>query len=192
MLYVVMKGKVRIFGTGPGGNEISIRIFSEQDVIGEFAAIDGRTRSTTAQAVEKCTLLEMKQSEFVQCLRDMPDLSMEMIRLLVGKLRWTTAYVETIAQYNTVGRLIQTLLHYIRKFGKEIEAGKCYEVDLAMSQADLASMVGAGREWINRILREWSRRGLITYKRSKISILDMPAVEKERDHRTKKIYPPTM
>jgi CRP-like cAMP-binding protein len=185
MLYVVMKGKVRIFGTGPAGNEISIRIFSPQDMIGEFAAIDGRTRSTTAQAVENCILLEMEQSKFVLCLRDMPDLSMEMIGLLVGKLRWTTAYVETIAQFNTVGRLIQTLLHYIRKFGVEIEAGKRYEVDLSISQADLASMVGASREWINRILRDWSQRGLIEYKRSKITILDLPAVEKERDRRVK-------
>jgi len=185
MLFVVMKGKVRIFGTGPAGNEISIRIFSEQDMIGEFAAIDGRLRSTTAQAVENCLLLEMEQARFVQCLREMPDLSMEMIMLLVGKLRWTTAYVETIAQYNTVGRLIQTLLHYITKFGKEIEAGKRYEVDLSMSQADLASMVGASREWLNRILRDWSQRGLIEYKRSKITVLDLPAVEKERDRRAK-------
>ncbi len=181
MLYIVMKGKVRIFGTGPAGKEISIRIFSSHDVIGEFAAIDGRTRSTTAQAVEDCILLGMEQTRFVQCLREMPDLSMEMIRLLVGKLRWTTAFVETIGQYNTVGRLIQTLFHYIEKFGKEIEAGKRYEVDLSMSQADLASMVGAGRERINRILRDWSRRGLIEYKRGKITILDLPAVEKERD-----------
>lgn len=185
MLYVVMEGKVRIFGTGPAGNEISIRIFSPEDMIGEFAAIDGRTRSTTAQAVENCILLEMEQARFVQSLREMPDLSMGMIMLLVGKLRWTTAYVETIAQYNTVGRLIQTLLHYIRKFGKEIEAGKRYEVDLSMSQADLASMVGAGREWINRILRDWSQRGLIEYERSKITILDLPAIEKERDVRVK-------
>jgi CRP-like cAMP-binding protein len=65
--------------------------------------------------------------------------------------------------------------------GKEIVAGKRYELDLSMNQADLASLVGARREWVNRILRDWSKRGLIKYKHCKIMILDLPAVEKERD-----------
>ena len=51
-LYLIMKGKVRIFSVSPAGNETSYRIFSRYDVIGEFAAIDGQQRSTTAQAIE--------------------------------------------------------------------------------------------------------------------------------------------
>ena len=66
VLYVVMKGKVRIFSISPAGNETSIRIFSTHEMIGEFAAIDGEPRSTTAQAVEDCTLLEMDQAKFMR------------------------------------------------------------------------------------------------------------------------------
>jgi hypothetical protein len=40
-------------------------------------------------------------------------------------------------------------------------------------------MVGARREWINRILREWSGRGLIDYRQNRITILDRQALEEE-------------
>lgn len=181
VLYVVMKGKVRIFSISPAGNETSIRIFSTHEMIGEFAAIDGEPRSTTAQAVEVCTLLEMDQAMFMQCFREMPELAVGLIRQLVEKLRWTTSYAETIAQYDTAGRLLHIILHYNEVLGKEIEPGKRYNLDLSMNQTDLASLVGARREWVNRILRDWSKRGIIEYKRGKIMILDLPAVEEERD-----------
>jgi CRP/FNR family transcriptional regulator len=52
-----------------------------------------------------------------------------------------------------------------------------------MNQTDLASLVGARREWVNRILRDWRKRGLIDYKHGKIMIFNLPAVEEERDRR---------
>jgi CRP-like cAMP-binding protein len=183
VLYIVMKGKLRIFSISPAGNETSIRIFSVYDMIGEFAAIDGRPRSTTAQAVDACVLLEMKQRRFLQCVGEMPELAMGLIRLLVEKLRWTTAYAETIAQYDTAGRLLHILLNYNEVLGRTVVAGKRYELDLSMNQSDLASLVGARREWVNRILQDWRHRGLIEYKRGKITILDLHAVEQERDRR---------
>lgn len=183
VLYVVMKGKVRIFCTSPAGNETSIRIFSIHDLIGEFAAVDGRFRSTSAQAMVETTLLEMDRNRFLENLQDMPDLAMAMIRTLVEKLRWTTDFAESIAQYDTAGRLLHIMLHYNELWGREIEPGKRYELELSVNQAELASMVGARREWVNRLLQDWRRRGLIDYQRGKIDILDLPAVEEERDRR---------
>ena len=183
MLYVVVKGKVRIFVTSPAGEETSIRLFSIYDMIGEFAAIDGQFRSTSAQAIAETTLLEIERIRFLETVRKVPDLSMTMIRFLVGKLRWTTDFAESIAQYDTAGRLLHILLHYNEAWGREIEAGKHYELDLDISQADLATMVGARREWVNRILQDWRKRGLIEFRHGKISFLDLPAVKKERDRK---------
>jgi hypothetical protein len=47
----------------------------------------------------------------------------------------------------------------------------------------LASLVGARREWINRLLRDWQKRGLVTYEAGKIIILDLPRAKQERDSR---------
>ncbi len=182
-LYVVMQGKVRIFKISPAGEETSINIFSTGDIIGEFSTIDDQPRSATAKAIERCALLEMTRERFLSRMREMPDLALSMARLLVAKARWTAAYAETIAQFDAAGRLLHILLLYNEQFGEEIEPGKRYELDLALNQTDLASLVGARREWINRILQAWRKRGLIVYDAGRITILDLPAVERERDSR---------
>jgi len=179
MIYVVLRGKVRIFSVTASGGETSLRIFSIHDTIGEFAAIDDRPRSTAAQALVDSILLEMEQTRFLTCLREMPDLSIGLLRMLVDKLRWTTSYAEVMAQYDTKGRLLYTLLDCNRLFGTEIEPDKRYEISLPLNQTRLASMVGARREWINRIFREWSGRGLIEYRQDRITILDRQALEEE-------------
>ena len=182
-LYLIVNGKVRIYSISPGGEETSYRIFTAKDVIGEFAAIDGEPRSTTAKAVEDCTLIELERSKFIEYLGQMPELSMGMIKHLVNKLRWTTEYAETIARYDAKGRLLHIILQYKDLFAKEIEPGRVYEYNLYMNQEDLASMIGARREWVNRILQQWKKDGLLEARHGNIRILDLPAVEKERNSR---------
>jgi CRP-like cAMP-binding protein len=113
----------------------------------------------------------------------MPDLALGMTRLLARKLRWTGTHAETMAQYDCAGRLLHTLLLYNERFGEGDEAGKRYVLDLGLNQTDLASLVGARREWVNRLLRDWKKRGLVEYEAGKIFILDLARVEAERDSR---------
>jgi CRP-like cAMP-binding protein len=185
-LYVVAKGKVRIFRTSPSGEETSIQVFSIHDVVGEFATIDSQPRSATARAITRCTLLRMRQDRFLHHFRQMPELALNVTQMLTTKLRWTAAYAETIAQYDTAGRLLHILLLYNEQFGEQIETDglkdRCV-LDLSLTQARLASLVGARREWVNRILRGWRKRGLIEYDGGRITILDLAAVERERDSR---------
>ena len=182
-IYLILRGKVRILRINEEGNETSVSIYSEYDIIGEFSAIDGRPRSATVQALEDCILLEMEYSRFLKSIREIPEFATGLIRVLVKKLRWATAFAETIAQYDTAGRLLHILLYYNGILGKEIVAGKKYELNLSMNQSDLASLVGARREWINRILQDWKKQGLVEYLNGRITILDLPAVQKERDRR---------
>lgn len=182
-LYIIMSGKVRVFRISPSGNETSITIFSDYDVIGEFAALDKQPRSASAKAIEPCSTLEMVGSQLIRRMRDMPELALNMTQLLAGKLRWTAAYAEAVAQYDAAGRLLHILLAFNERFGIEVEEGKRYEIDLALNQTDLASLIGARREWINRVLKSWRIRELIEYKSGKIIILDLAAVKKERDSR---------
>jgi CRP-like cAMP-binding protein len=182
-MYVILEGKVRIFKLSPAGDETSIRIFIAGDIIGELAALDRQARSASAKAIGRCALLELPGDLLVQRMREMPELAISLARLLAGKLRWTAEYAETIAQYDAAGRLLHILLSYNQQFGREQEAGKRYEIDLALNQSDLASLVGARREWVNRILQDWQRRGLIEYRAGKLILLDLPRVIQERDSR---------
>jgi CRP/FNR family cyclic AMP-dependent transcriptional regulator len=179
----VLDGKVRIFRTTPAGDETSISIFSDNDLIGEFAAIDDRSRSATAKAILPSALLTMTRDRFLYHVQSIPNLAIALIKILADKLRWTTIYAETIAQYDAAGRLLHILLLYNDQFGEALEPGKKYELDLSLNQTDLASLVGARREWVNRLLRDWQKRGLIEYNAGKIILLDLPRIKAERDGR---------
>jgi CRP/FNR family cyclic AMP-dependent transcriptional regulator len=182
-LYLVMRGKVRIFRISPSGAETTIAIYSTGSVMGEFALVDSEPRSATGKAIEVADLLVMSHDKFLRHMRDMPDLALEMTKLLASRARWTAAFAETIAQYDAAGRLLHILLVYNEQFGQEEEAGKRYVLDLSLNQTDLASLVGARREWVNRLLRDWQKRGLVAYEAGKIIILDLPRAQAERDSR---------
>ncbi len=182
-VYFVLKGKVRIFKISPGGDETSIAIFSTNDVIGELAALDQQPRSATAKAITAASLLTMAESRFLDALQTMPRLSLGIARMLAQKLRWTSAYAESIAQFDAAGRLLHIILLHNERYGEELEPGKRYQLNVGLNQSDLASMVGARREWVNRILSEWRRRGLLEFDGGVITILDLPRVVGERDSR---------
>jgi len=182
-VYVILNGRVRIFKISPSGNETTIAIFGEHDLIGEMAALDDHTRSATAKAISSVTLLSMVQERFVHHAETMPKLAYGLARLLSLKLRWTASYAESIAQFDAAGRLLHILLAHNERYGQEIEPGKRYVIDLGLTQGDLASMVGARREWINRILGDWKRRQLLEFSKGTITILDLPSVVAERDSR---------
>lgn len=182
-LYLLRRGKVRIYKISPGGRETSINIFSTGDIIGEFAAIDQQPRSATAQAITHCLLWRMNGDVFIQHLCTLPDLALALNRLLVRKLRWTAEFAETVAQYDAAGRLLHILLLYNDQFGEALEKGKRYKLELGLNQDDLASLVGARREWINRLLQTWQRQGWIEYQAGKIIIHDLVRMQRERDRR---------
>ena len=76
-----------------------------------------------------------------------------------------------MAQYDTAARLLQLLIYYRDVFGREIVADKAYEIDLSLTQADLASMVGSQREWVNRLRRKWRNKRMVDYQRGKIILI---------------------
>ena len=182
-LSIILKGKVRVFRLTPSGIETTLTILGTGDLVGEFAAIDQQPRSASARAIGKCSLLQMSAETFSRHIRERPALALGLMHVLVTKNRWTAAYAEAIARYDAAGRLLHILLLYNEKFGEEQQPGQRYLLDLGLNQADLASLVGVRREWVNRILQYWSKQKLIEYKGGKLIILDLPRVRQERDSR---------
>lgn len=185
-LYFVVKGKVRIFKVSPAGDETTITIFSTHDVIGEMAALNDEPRTATAKAMSKVTLLVISHERFMRFVEQWPALAVGLARLLSDKLRWTAAYAETVAQFDAPGRLLHILLLYTAQYGTESEPDH-FRVDLGLNQSDLASMIGARREWVNRILRDWRKRGLLFFENGVIDIPSLDAVTHERDSRIEAI-----
>ena len=75
-IYLVRKGKVRIYKISPSGNETSIDIFSTNDLFGEFAALTNEPRNATAQAVGPVSLLVMSQDRFLHHVQTLPGMGL--------------------------------------------------------------------------------------------------------------------
>lgn len=178
-LYVLVQGKVRIYHSSPNGDETTVNLLTRHGVLGEFALIDGQPRSASAQAITACILLEMAGDRCRHHLETIPGLAYAMCKQVVNKTRWTTMYAEAINRFDAAGRLLHFLLLYKDKLGEEVEAGKQYVVDLGLNQSDLATLVGARRNWVNHILQEWRRRGLVEFDAGRLTILDLPRVQAE-------------
>jgi len=188
-MFIILTGKVRIYKSSPSGEETTLTILSTYDVFGEFAVIDSKPRSATARAVGDADLLAMSKDRFDIHFEELPGLARGVTNLLTHKLRWTAAYAAAVAQYDAAARLLHILLLYYEKFGQKRTDGPGYELDLSLNQMELASVVGARREWVNRLLRDWKKRGLLEYNAGKIIILDLPGVQAERDSRIQAQHP---
>ncbi len=177
-LYIIKTGKVRVYKQARHQNEVTIVVFGPKAIIGEFSVVDGQPRSTAAKTVEKCELLKINRERFLHHLRTVPDLGMGMCELLVSKARWGATYADTIAQYDGAGRFLRLMMQYNERLGRDTDEGKRV-IDFGMAQSDLASLAGIGRSTLNRKLKTWSERGVISYCQKQIFLHDLDAINEE-------------
>jgi len=182
-MFVIMRGTVRVYHLSPGGEETTINILAPRQLLGEFSLLDGQPRSATAEAIAACSLLEMSAERCFYHLTHIPGLALALARQVVKKVRWTSMYAESLARMDAAGRFLHFLLLYNEELGQAVTPGKSYLLNLGLTQDELASLIGARRQWVNKILGEWSQRGLVAFDNGVLTILDLPRVQAERDSR---------
>ena len=168
-LYVIESGRVRIFLPTESGTELTVEVSGPGDVFGELALLDGRPRSASAETLEDTTAFTLTREEFKAHLAATPQLAVALIELLSTRLRHVTEYAESLAHLDVHARLARTLLEMADRYGVKRNG---IEIDLDLTQADLATMVGATRERVNRALAAFRAQGLLELRGRKIALLD--------------------
>jgi len=168
-LYVIESGRVRIFLPTESGTELTVEVSGPGDVFGELALLDGRPRSASAETLEDTTAFTLTREEFKAHLAATPQLAVALIELLSTRLRHVTEYAESLAHLDVHARLARTLLEMADRYGVKRNG---IEIDLDLTQADLAAMVGATRERVNRALAAFRAQGLLELRGRKIALLD--------------------
>lgn len=103
-MYLIQSGRVRIFLRDPKGNEITFRHYGPGEIVGEFALIDDKPRSASADAAEPVEAMILNRENFLQLLKERPMLGVEMMRSLAERVRYTTSYLERLfAAINLLG-----------------------------------------------------------------------------------------
>jgi CRP/FNR family transcriptional regulator, cyclic AMP receptor protein len=153
-MMAVLTGTVRISMPTVKGKEVILGDLHPGELFGEIAMLDGKPRSANATAHTKCELLVLERRNVIPFLEKHPAACLQLMELLCARIRRSDERMADLAFFELPTRLAKLFLSY----GSE-KAGK--EMRLSLSQTELAEMVGATRENVNRCLRDWHRRGLV-------------------------------
>ena len=177
-LYIVKSGSVKIVLPSDMGDEVAPAILSKGDFFGEMALLDGLPRSADVVALEPSELLALNQKDFLAFLKDNEEAIQSIFSYLSMRLRKTDDLLEDAHFLNISTRFARRLVELSQKYGHQKEEGGAIQIELRLTQKDLASIVGATRESINKELRILREKGLVNTEGNSIKILNMERLEK--------------
>lgn len=169
-LYIVESGRVRIFRPEEGGKELDIDQKGPGDVFGEMALLDGLPRSASVDTLEDTVTYTLSREEFQRALAASPPLATAVLAMLSRTLRHLMDYTETLVFLDVPARVARVLLDMAKRYGVKEDGSVLINVNL--TQAELARMVGATRERVNRALASFRAQKLVELRGKKIAILD--------------------
>jgi len=168
-LYVVLSGLLKVVTSSEDGHEVVLSMLGPGMTFGEIALLDGRPRSASVIACQASTIATIDRHGFNQFLANYPETRDKLIVALCGRIRTLTDRVEDLSALEVPARLARTLIALSETLGSELQ-GKRY-VHARISQGEIGSMVGAARESINKIMRQWEDKGVISIVDGRVQIL---------------------
>jgi CRP-like cAMP-binding protein len=151
-----------------------LAIFGAGDFFGELALLDDSPRSATAVALESTETLTLHRDEFIRYISDNPDFALHVLHTLAQHIRRLNNQLSDIFFLDLPARLARQLLQLAEQHGRETRDG--IQIDLSLTQTDLAEMTGATRVSINKALGRFRRSQWVKVSGRRVSILDRDAL----------------
>jgi CRP/FNR family transcriptional regulator, cyclic AMP receptor protein len=167
-LYVVLDGRIAMSTRSVDGRESVVALMESGDLFGEMPLLDGGNRSTEARALETSSVLAIAYAPVRQLFDAQPRLLWGVVRLLSLRLRSTDEALADSMFLDVTGRTAKRLL--------ELSAGAS-EFVLPITQEELAGMVGASRERVNKAIASFIRLGWLDQQDRRYRILDRDRLE---------------
>jgi CRP-like cAMP-binding protein len=168
-LYVVASGRIAIATQSGDGRESVIAVLEDGGLFGELPLFDDEPRSADARALVDSTVLELPYEPVRRILHEQPDLLWIIVRLLVTRLRATDEALADAVFLDVPARTAKRLLEL---------AGDADSFTLPLTQEELAAMVGASRERVNKAISTFIRLEWLELEgRNHYRILDRESLE---------------
>ena len=162
--FVIASGKVKVYMT-EGDREVILKTLGAGDYFGELPMFDQEPRSASVAAIERCHLQTLTYKSFLRAMEGSADIARCLLQTLARRLRDADRKIGTLALKDISSRVARTLLELaIVTNGRKV-------VGEPFTQKDLAGMVGASREMVNRTLHDLMQQGYIDVQRKSITIL---------------------
>lgn len=175
-LYVLLEGRVRVTVVDADGGELLLDLLGPGDTVGELSVVDGGMRSASVCSIEPGRALRVAAPQFVGFLEGHPSAALALLRVLAQRLRESDDARLRLVSERTDQRVARRLLELAAEHG-EI-AGDDVRITAPLTQAELASWVGASREGVSYALRDLREAGAITVERRSITVHDLALLRK--------------
>jgi CRP-like cAMP-binding protein len=169
-ILMLTEGRVKITQLSEGGTEVILRLSVPGDLISELALVPGGSHSSTAQALQDCTVLAWDSATFEAALERFPDFRSNAKRILERRLeeferRYCEVSTETVSP-----RLAHSLVRLLDQIGQKVNG----HVEINVSQEALAQMTAMTSFTVCRLLTNWEDQGFVKLRRETIEIHDVP------------------
>jgi CRP/FNR family transcriptional regulator, cyclic AMP receptor protein len=155
-LYIILSGKVRVFSSDDKSKEVTLMIQEPGSYFGEIALLSEEPRSASVATLETTVCAVVSKSDFINWLTAHPEVAIDLLGVLSEKVRHLTDKVRLMALSNVYERAVKALQ------AMAVTENNVTVIHNRPTQQELASMVGASREMINKIMHELTKGGYIT------------------------------
>ncbi|HCR70607.1 MAG TPA: hypothetical protein DIW23_04110 [Anaerolineae bacterium] len=157
-VYVILHGTVKVY-TEQGGRDAILSILGSGDVIGEMSLIDSVGRSASVVTLEDSLMLWMDKVSFYHMLDNFPPIARNLVKILSARVRLSDQMIQALSTLDVNGRVARQLLAFAERYGEE--SNNHVKIRIALTQSDIADLVGASRKRVNQTMVFFKEQNLI-------------------------------
>ena len=167
-LYIVLEGRVAIANRSFDGRESVVALMESGDLFGEMPLFRPDGRSADARVLENSSVVVIPYVPVRSLYEEHPEMLWKIVDMLAERLKVMDVALADSMFLDVTGRTAKRLLEL---------AGADEEFELPVTQEELAGMIGASRERVNKSLASFIKLGWLAQKGEKYVILDRKQLE---------------
>jgi CRP/FNR family transcriptional regulator, cyclic AMP receptor protein len=175
-LYIILSGKIKLTKAAPDGRENLLSVHGPGEMFGELSLFDPIPRTSSATAVTNAELAGVAHEDLRSWLTTRPEVAMHLLQALAKRLRRINEVKADLVFTDVPGRVAKALLDLAERFGVQTPAG--IQVNHDLTQEELAQLVGASRETVNKALADFAARGWLQLAAKSVLLTDVDRLRK--------------
>ena len=175
-LYVILDGKIKLTRAAADGRENLLSVLGPGEMFGELSLFDPRPRTASAVAVTDSCLAALAHDDLRSWLTGRPDVALHLLQALAQRLRRANDVMADLVFTDVPGRVAKALLDLADRFGTEQQDG--LQVNHDLTQEELAQLVGASRETVNKALADFAARGWLQLAAKSVLLIEPERLRK--------------
>ncbi|MFN0109239.1 MAG: Crp/Fnr family transcriptional regulator [Blastocatellia bacterium] len=163
-VYFIFSGTVKVHVEQADGSDVIISILGPGECFGEMSALDRPSRSASVTTLESTDLCWLDRATFRKFLATIPMLGHNLSCLLSARLRLANEQIQALSKLDVECRVARQLIGFADKYGQPASGGDI-SIPVRLTQSDLANLIGATRESVNKIIVSYKERGYLSASR---------------------------